>query len=187
MLVKNKRGIKKALTYGANAAVAAVCLSYLAAARIPLDCWRYSGMIKDKYAGLTLEQTAEKVKTWEDCENYLMAHLRFSKDDFSEVPEYIHEIGRAQCFGAAKTAKKLLEDNLDTYDCFSAIFYKNDEEKHCVAIVKDKKTKKYGSLGINAADCIRPEYKSLDTLIRRLNFAYVGRLGKIRLDVLGRD
>ena len=164
---------KKVLYYVICAIASAVSLYYIVNARVFREIQRDVGLIEDKYKGMSFEQAVKKVNTWEDCEEYVMSHLRFDASQPTYDPEKAHNTGKAVCFGAANLSKELLSDNKDGYECRLYAFERKDGKVwHVINVVKDKRTGKYGSLGIHSADCIFPGYTSKEKLLNRIQRSY---------------
>lgn len=153
-----KKSIKN-LCWAISFAMTAVSFGIITQLREIKEIERKLGFIEDKYSNMTLEQAIKNVKTWQDGEDYMLGHLKFNTDELTFDTRRIHETGKTICFGAAETAMELLKDNKDKYEIESYLFRKSEREySHMIAVIKDKTTGKYGSLGINACDCISPRY-----------------------------
>ena len=150
-----------------------VFLFYLVNSSEIKEFQRWSGLLKDKYESIGFEQAVKKVRTWNDAESYLLGHLRFDSGQPSSNFETIHSTGKTVCFGAAIMAKALLSDNHDRYEV-DLYVYKNKSGSwsHMIALVKDKETGRYGSLGINACDCLTPGYLKEEEVFNKIKFVF---------------
>jgi len=142
----------KAGIWTISSMLAIFSLYYLISTRQYRELQRRGGMVKERHPIMSLEESAKRIKTWEEAEDYLMRH--FKPGPF--------------CDEASRLAINLLKDNND-YDCYRVILKRNKRFGHSVCVVYDTETKKYGSLGINAGDCIKPKYDSMEKLINRIN------------------
>lgn len=167
--------------------IALVCLQYLVKAREIKEVLRTLNFLEDKYKSMPFEQVVRDVKNWQDAENYLLGHLRFNNEQSSFSLEEIHFTHETVCFGGAKMAKKLLSDNDDQYEVGLYIFKnRNGRASHMFALIKDKVNSKYGSLGINACDCIFPKYKSKEEVFSKINgvFFWKGYKNPEKMEIL---
>ncbi|MEK6958943.1 MAG: hypothetical protein AABW59_02750 [archaeon] len=173
---KGKTRVKRVLAWTA-AGLAALNVGYLGLAKAHVEAPRYLNMLKDPYRNMTLEASAEKIKDWSEARDYMIRHLRFSKGN-NNMPEDVHQTRKAVCYGAMFMAKKLLEDN-PNYKV-TAVEFKSSKNKffHSIALVKDQRTGKYGSLGINAFDCIKPTYNTPQEVYSKVHRAMLGLIGK---------
>lgn len=161
--------LKKKAYYGFSFLLAFLSLYYLVNIRALREFQRCYGFLEDKYISMSLEQSIEEVSTWGDAEYYLMSHLRFDKNQCSLNAKVSYETGRSLCFGSSMIAKELLSDNKNQYEVELYVFENRPNVwSHMIAVVKDRKTQTYGSLGINASDCIAPKYKSKEKIFKKI-------------------
>lgn len=172
---KKARRLGKRVGWTAATAAAGVSAAYMSLARPDIELARSRSWLEDPYKGKTFEQVTQDVKGWEGTRDYLIRHMRFGAT--SDDPKRMHERGTAICFDAASLAKTLLEKD-PQYETEVVTFSKgNDIPSHAITLVKDKKTGKYGSLGVYASDCIRPSYKSPESIYRRIKIVGAGMVG----------
>ncbi len=165
---------------------------------------RQLGMIDNPYKDMGLEEVVKKVTIWEEAEQYLMAHLKYKKDNDNYGPlqieasfEEIHKRRIDDCDGGATAAAALLSDN-PRYALFRMILNMRPSlnqaddvidylglpspfRNHAVSIVHDKETMKFGALGIGALDCIKPEFDSINEVFKRLNANNLYMFGSYKL------
>lgn len=158
---------------------------------------RYLGLFKDPYKQVSLEEAINQVKTWGEAEDYMMKHLKYVSDSKNyrisdhEAPfKDIHEKGKDDCDGGAVVGAALLSDNIDRYETFSMTLNGRDlgfvgtllepiglNSSHVICVVYDKETKKFGSLGINAVDCQKPDMDSIDDVFKKVNKRFLWMFG----------
>ena len=148
-------------------------------------------MMRDSYRNVPAEQAIKTVNNWEGAEDYILRHLRYSSDranygaeDFDAPFDEINARGRDDCDGGATAGAALLSDNArytlsrmhlsgrgGAIGSFLGTF--GLSEGHDVTLVYDKETGKYGSLGINAFDNIKPTYNTPEDIFKRLNMSFL--------------
>jgi len=185
-------------------ALAGYACNTLVQGNVIRDIERDFGMIPDPYKNMSLERVVKQVTTWEEAEQYIMAHLRYKydKDNFGQNHieasfEEIHKRKVDDCDGGAVAAAALLSDNpryevyrmrlvmkdsIDHIDDFiESLGMTSPFANHAVSIVYDKDTMKFGALGINAADCIKPEFDSIGEVFNKINTAFLYNFGDYEL------
>ena len=172
---KTKRLVRAGLL-GIAAGAALYCMGL---AKTYVVVPRYLNMLEDKYEGESLEQVASEIKTWENARDYIIRHLRF-EDKIHESNENVHKTGKAYCFETMQIAEYLLADN-NKYECSRAVFARKGADlTHAVALVKDKETGLYGSLGIHACDCIKPVFSSKEKVLKKIQKSFLWRCGEVQ-------
>ena len=172
-----KMSRKKKILFSLGSGLAAASIGLGALTKVHIETPRYLGLMKDPYAEKTLQSSVASVSNWKDAREYMIRHLRFEKTR-NNMPETVHETKKAICHGATLIARRLLENN-PNYKV-TAVHFGTEKGKffHSIALVKDLKTGKYGSLGIHASDCIEPKYDSPKQVYSRVNWARLNVFGK---------
>ena len=147
------------------------------------------GFFPDKFDKKTSEQVIKDVSSWKDAKNYILTHLTYCSDnknygcDFEAPFRTIHKQRKDDCDGGATAASALLSDN-SKYEIKKMTLYTKSNwvaslilTNHVVALVYDKETKKYGSLGINPCDNIKPKYDSQEKVFKKLNQSFFWTFG----------
>lgn len=157
----------------AGSILAGLSIYYSTVTKQYIEILRDLGMYYDTYNGLSSEEVKSKIKNPNDVRDYLIRHLRQGCGPFTSF-EAINSKKSTNCEGAALVAKTLI-DGLNTneqrYECRRIMLESENFRKpyHVVALVKDKKTRKFGALGINARDCTGIKYSCLEKAISAVN------------------
>ena len=135
-------------------------------------------LLRDPYKNMTAQEAVISVNGWNGAEDYLIRHMRYDlSKDFKPATKQkrapfgeLHELGKGICGDGATVAATLLSND------GSYLVYRMSLESrfklfpnHEVAVVFDKRTGKYGVLGINAEDDLAPLQNSADSVFRILN------------------
>ncbi len=184
---KSKKGIVSTIVDRGLIGIVGASLYTLLSIGAPSEVGRY--LTKDSYGNMSSEQLVRKVDSWEGARDYIMQHLKYSFDEtnygFEDVDAPFDEInrrGKDDCDGGA-TAGATLLSNDPRYKVSRMILLGRDSDgisgsllarlglrdSHAITIVYDSKTQKYGSLGINAVDNIKPVFDSPESVFRKLN------------------
>jgi hypothetical protein len=140
-------------------------------------------LMPDPYKDMTPEQAIESVSTFEQAKNYNLRHLAYWEVNKPGANfEQVHKKRFGVCRDGTTAARALLSDDPKYRVNSMALYSRYSHSKlntgvltyllgnHEVALVLDRETGKYGSLGINRADCIKPTLDSPEQVFDKLNF-----------------
>lgn len=113
-------------------------------------------------------KTPQKVRFYlENCLYYSykkIKHPDFDKELVAESFKYVHEKGCAQCLEASIAAAVFLVDQYPPL--IMHIHFKNETESHACYVYKNKKTNKWGCLGIWKENSRGAIFKNLDEVCK---------------------
>ncbi|MGV8161794.1 MAG: hypothetical protein ACP5N2_00500 [Candidatus Nanoarchaeia archaeon] len=165
------------------AVISTVSLIY---GRTDIELARFAGIMPNKYKDKTVEQLVKEVDTWKGAKKYILSHLSYKPDERldGQIQRYAplvqtHALGDEDCDGGASAGAALLSDD-DKYACYAMTLISRDKmlgipvslDNHCISLVYDKETEKYGSLGINKVDCLPPKFDSPNGVFNAVNVAF---------------
>lgn len=161
----------------------AIELTRLPGIRQALD---YTRIRKDSYKHKTSGEVKQEVDTWNEARDYLMGHFSYSSANKGYPLEYsgkikeLHEAAKANCSAGADLSCMLLNRS-PKYEARRVHLslrkgipkIKPFLSDHAVALIYDKQTGKYGSLGINSVDCIPPTHEKPEEVLRKVNTSFL--------------
>lgn len=142
--------------------------------------------LSDPYKGVSAEELVNRIQTWSETRDYIMRHItpmldidNYGKEEYTASFPEINLRGREDCEGSAFVANSLLSNDLN-YGLY-LMFMGGSSGGHAVALVQDKRTLKYGSLGINACDNIIPSYDYPNDVFNEISKSFYGGFNKFNI------
>lgn len=134
----------------------------------------------DIYQSMSPQEAIAYVDTYDKARDYALNHLEYTDHKGIQSFEETHNSGKGVCRDAAQAVLSLLSDNTNSYDAFWMYLSPKDTNasSHTIALVKDIKTGKFGSIGINDTDCNKTEYRSVKEVYDTVNQSFSNKFSE---------
>lgn len=136
------------------------------------------------YAQLDYKEVIKLIKTPEQTAHYLKTRLHFVDTDTYCSFKYIHERGYGLCAEYAFAAAALLSD--DGYpELILHMYFLGTNDTHACYIYQDKKTRKWGTLGVDDESSPGAIFSSLVSACRFINKQHLEPIVAYKVHYLG--